>query len=87
VGNRAHFSLLPAALALTLGAPVSLAQSQLLQTSSRNIRLQADSTEISQRARDLQARFERRRRQMLPKFYVGTADHCLMNGIPTSVTT
>jgi hypothetical protein len=40
----------------------------------------ADSAEVSQRARDLQARFERRRRQMLPRFYIGPADHCLIVG-------
>ncbi|HEY3112326.1 MAG TPA: hypothetical protein VGJ62_01415 [Gemmatimonadaceae bacterium] len=52
----------------------------MLQTSSSNAQLRADSAEISERAHDLQATFERRRRQMLPTFYVGTADHCLIVG-------
>jgi hypothetical protein len=87
---RFRFSLVFAALGLTLGAPASLAEAQLFQTSSRT-RSRADSTEISQRPRadsveishrahDLQASFERRRRQMLPKFYAGAAEHCLIVG-------
>jgi hypothetical protein len=87
---RFRFSLFFAALGLTLGAPASLAEAQLFQTSSRT-RSRADSTEISQRPRadsveishrahDLQASFERRRRQMLPKFYAGAAEHCLIVG-------
>jgi hypothetical protein len=39
-----------------------------------------DSAEISRRARDAQAQFERRRRRMLPRFYTGTADQCLIVG-------
>jgi hypothetical protein len=69
-----------AIVASSLGASASFAQPQLLQTSARNAQLQADSAEVSQHARDLQARFERRRRQMLPRFYVGAADHCLIVG-------
>jgi hypothetical protein len=91
VFDRARFSLISAALALTLGPPSSFAQPQVLQVASRNSALAADSVETSQRPRtdsaeishrahDLQAKFERRRRQMLPKFYVGTADHCLIVG-------
>ena len=80
VGKCARSSLLAAVFALTLSAPVSLAQPQLLKTSARNAQLRTDSAEISQRARDLQAKFERRRRQMLPRFYTGTADHCLIVG-------
>ncbi|HEX2693650.1 MAG TPA: hypothetical protein VHL12_06360 [Gemmatimonadaceae bacterium] len=30
--------------------------------------------------RDLQAQFERRRRLMLPRFYIGTAEHCVIVG-------
>jgi hypothetical protein len=80
VGNRTRLSLLAAALALTLSGPASLAQPQLLKTSARDTQLQTDSAEISQRAHDLQAKFERRRRQMLPRFYIGSAEHCLIVG-------
>lgn len=80
VGSRTHLSLLAAALALTLFAPASFAQPQLLKTSARDTQLRTDSAEISQRAHDLQAKFERRRRQMLPRFYIGGAEHCLIVG-------
>lgn len=80
VDNRTRLSLLAAALALTLSGPASLAQPQLLKTSARDTQLQTDSTEISQRAHDLQAKFERRRRQMLPRFYIGSAEHCVIVG-------
>ena len=91
VFDRARFSFVSAALALTLSPHSSFAQPQVLQVASGNAVLPADSVETSQRPRtdsaevshrahDLQARFERRRRQMLPKFYVGTADHCLIVG-------
>jgi hypothetical protein len=80
VGNRTHLPLVAAALALTLSAPASFAQPQLLKTSAHDTQLHTDSAEISQRARDLQAKFERRRRQMLPRFYVGGAEHCLIVG-------
>jgi hypothetical protein len=80
VGNRTHSSLLAAVLALTFAAPASLAQPQLLKTSVTNAQLRSDSAKITRRARDLQASFERRRRQMLPKFYTGMAEHCLIVG-------
>jgi len=80
VGNRAHLSLLSTALALTLVAPASLAQSQLLKASAGDAQLRTDSVQISHHARDLQVNFERRRRQMLPRFYPGTANHCLIVG-------
>jgi hypothetical protein len=80
VGNHTRLSLLAAALALTLSGPASLAQPQLLKTSARDAQLQTDSAEISQRAHDLQAKFERRRRQMLPRFYIGSTEHCLIVG-------
>jgi len=64
-----------------LGPAVSLAQSRLVQTSSNNdTQLRADSAEISERAHNLQARFEYRRRRMLPKFYAGPAERCLIVG-------
>jgi hypothetical protein len=80
VGSRAYSSLLAAALALTLTGPTSSAQPRLLKTSAGDTQLRTDSAKISKRARDLQARFERRRREMLPQFYIGTADHCLTIG-------
>ncbi len=58
----------------------SFAQTQLQKTSVQNSQALIDSSEINHRARGLQDRFERRRRQMLPKFYAGTADHCLIVG-------
>jgi hypothetical protein len=75
-----RFSLVVAICCSALGAPVSLAQPRLLQTSSNSTQLRADSAEISERARNLQARFEYRRRQMLPKFYAGPAERCLIVG-------
>ncbi|MFL5528535.1 MAG: hypothetical protein ACJ791_04145 [Gemmatimonadaceae bacterium] len=63
-----------------LCVPAAFAQPQLLQNTSRVAQPGIDSAEIAQRARNLQARFEQRRRQMLPKFYVGQADHCLIVG-------
>ena len=71
------------ALALTAIATLphdSLAQTRLQETSLQNRQALADSSEISHRARDLQARFERRRRQMLPRFYVGSSNQCLIVG-------
>jgi len=58
----------------------SLAQSKLRETLLQSRQALVDSSEISHRAHDLQARFERRRRQMLPRFYVGPADRCLIVG-------
>ncbi len=46
---------------------------------SRNTN-RTDSAEIAKHARNLQSSFERRRRQMLPRFYIGAADHCLIVG-------
>jgi hypothetical protein len=67
-------------LLATLVSEGSLAQTRLQQTSLGNSQAVADSAEISHRARNRQAEFERRRRQMLPRFSVGTADHCLIVG-------
>jgi len=79
VGNK------PLGLALALTAigtlpPKSLAQSNLHETPVQNRQALVDSSDISHRAHDLQARFERRRRQMLPRFYIGSADRCLIIG-------
>ena len=72
--------LLPMAIVLfAQSAPISSAQ-PLVQPVSQTTQLRSDSAEIAKRARDLQATFERRRRQMLPRFYIGTADHCLIVG-------
>ena len=75
----------PLGLALALTAigtlpPKSLAQSNLHETPVQNRQALVDSSDISHRAHDLQARFERRRRQMLPRFYIGSADRCLIIG-------
>lgn len=56
------------------------AQGRLQETSLRNRQAVVDSSEITRHARDLQARFESRRRHMLPKFYLGPADRCLIVG-------
>jgi hypothetical protein len=69
-----------ALLATTMPADKAGAQTRVQSASARNARLVADSTQILRRARDLQARFERRRRQLLPRFYTGVADRCLIVG-------
>ena len=56
------------------------ARSQLLRNASDNEQVRIDSADITHHAHDLQQKFERRRRQMLPRFYIGTADHCLVVG-------
>jgi hypothetical protein len=58
----------------------SVAQTRFQQTGVQNRQALVDSAEIYNKARDLQAQFERRRRQMLPRFYTGTAEHCLIVG-------
>ena len=57
-----------------------LSQPQFIQANSRGAQLGVDSAEITHRARDLQARFERRRRQMLPAFYGGVPTDCIIVG-------
>ena len=72
-----------AGIALLAGAMLAeegAAQTRLQVASAQSAQLVADSAEISRRARDLQAEFERRRRRMLPRFYPGTADRCLIIG-------
>ena len=72
--------LLPMGIAaFALSAPESPAQS-LASPGSQTVQLRADSAQIAKRARDLQARFEQRRRRMLPVFYAGIADRCLIVG-------
>jgi hypothetical protein len=68
------------ALGLVASADDSFAQAQLRGPSRHNAQALVDSEAVLHRARDLQARFERRRRQMLPRFYAGTADRCLIVG-------
>lgn len=58
----------------------ALAQTKLQRTSLQNGQALIDSAEVSHRAHSLQADFERHRRQMLPRFSVGTAEHCLIVG-------
>jgi hypothetical protein len=75
-----HRSITIALIAIATLPHSSPAQSKLQATSLQNQQALVDSSEISHRARDLQARFESRRRHMLPRFYSGTADHCLVVG-------
>jgi hypothetical protein len=60
----------------------SSAQQQLVRAASGEDQPRIDSAEINDRARDLQASFEMRRRRMLPRFYIGAVDqnHCLIVG-------
>lgn len=68
-----------AALLVALAAP-SIAQPQLLPATGDGEQARVDSADIAKRARNQQAAFERRRRLMLPRFYSGTATHCLIVG-------
>jgi hypothetical protein len=58
----------------------SVAQTKFQAASLQNGQALVDSSKILRRAHDAQLRFERRRRQMLPRFSAGTADHCLIVG-------
>lgn len=49
--------------------PIAVSQSQT-----------GDSLRVLRQARSVQARFESRRRQLLPRFYTGSADRCLIIG-------
>lgn len=69
-----------AIIASALCVPPAFAQARLVQASSEDTQPLVDSAEVTKHARNLQATFERRRRRMLPRFYVGTADHCLIVG-------
>ncbi|HXL87297.1 MAG TPA: hypothetical protein VN927_08790, partial [Gemmatimonadaceae bacterium] len=69
-----------ALLAIAMFPHNSSAQSRLQETSLRNRQALVDSSEISHRARDLQARFESRRRHLLPRFDAGQPDRCLIVG-------
>lgn len=74
------------AFALSAIVPIATAdsgaQQQLVKATSSEDQPRIDSAEINDRARDLQASFEMRRRRMLPRFYIGTVDqnHCLIVG-------
>jgi hypothetical protein len=74
------------AFALSAIGPIapahSSAQQQLVKAASGEDQPRIDSAEINDRARDLQASFEMRRRRMLPRFYIGTVDQnrCLIVG-------
>ena len=69
------------ALGLVILADKSAAQGQLqAAAASQRAQLVRDSAQISEHARDLQARFERWRRHALPRFNAGPAEHCLIVG-------
>ena len=67
-------------LAYAFTPPDAAAQTQFQEASLQNRQAFVDSAEISHRMRDLQAQFEWRRRANLPRFYIGTADHCVVVG-------
>jgi len=69
-----------ALLGVVAPAPESHAQTRLQTASPQNAQLVKDSAALSRRTRDLQAGFERRRRHLLPTFYTGIADRCLIVG-------
>jgi hypothetical protein len=66
--------------AIAMFPPNSSAQTRLQETSLQNRQALIDSSQVSHRARDLQARFESRRRHMLPRFSAGPPDRCLIVG-------
>jgi hypothetical protein len=84
VGNKPLGQLvvaLVATLALIATLPHNAsAQSRFQETSLQSRQALADSSEISHHARDLQARFESRRRHMLPRFSAGPPDRCVIVG-------
>jgi len=82
VGNKPLGQLLVALglIFVTTFAGESAAQPRLQAASPQNALLRADSVEISRRARKLQARFERQRRHLLPRFHAGTPDRCTIVG-------
>ena len=55
-------------------------QARLQTASPQSAQLVKDSTKVLHRTRDLQAAFERRRRYLLPTYYTGIADRCLIVG-------
>jgi hypothetical protein len=84
VGNK-PLGQLVVALVVTLALIATLphnssAQSRFQETSLQSRQALADSSEISHHARDLQARFESRRRHMLPRFSAGPPDRCVIVG-------
>ncbi len=84
MGNK-PLGQLVVALVVTLALIATLphnssAQSRLQETSLQSRQALADSSEISHHARDLQARFESRRRHMLPRFSAGPPDRCVIVG-------
>lgn len=71
--------LAAAAFSIMVSSASAAAQPRVIAVSySRN---QApDSEAVVRRAHDLQAKFETQRRQMLPRFYLGAPDRCLIVG-------
>jgi hypothetical protein len=84
LGGSARLPLRAAlGLALIAGGTIAdecAAQTRLQAEPSQHARAVADSAAISRRARDRQAQFERQRRRLLPRFYTGTTDRCLIIG-------
>jgi len=78
VAIRFHMPL-TLGIALALGVPSASSQ-QIYEAAANTAQFRPDSEQVSRRARDLQATFERRRRAMLPRFYTGQASHCLIVG-------
>lgn len=69
-------------LALVAGFPAAKptsAQPQIAELSAAQSQAR-DSARVLRRARSLQSGFESRRRQLLPRFYTGSADRCLIIG-------
>ena len=76
--RRALASFAAAAIAATASGAGVFAQPQALAvTYSRQA---PDSQAVVKRARQLQSKFERQRRQMLPRFYSGGARRCVIIG-------
>src|SRR4051812_5490556 len=71
------YKLLGSAILAFVVGPVRAGGQQFRPASSTQV---IDSPKIASRVRSLQVTFERKRRQMLPRFYPGTADRCLIVG-------
>ena len=71
----------PLAFAIVgFGLVPTSAGSQAFRSGSTAAPQVVDSLEVAKRVRNLQVAFERKRRFMLPKYYPGTADRCLIVG-------
>ena len=79
-GISVRLSLAVGIFAAMVWSLPALAQARLVRAASEDAQTRIDSVRIAKRVRSLQASFERRRRQMLPTFYAGAAEHCLIVG-------